>query len=191
MSSAAILPIPSTTMCLNLNIFYFSEDDRAKPVLGASSSAFIHFPFGIPEKNHCASLKAACPVPASWQEQRNPSRQKISQEQPDATWEKCRSDEFPTLYGFFQEQDQLEVVENPTPYKFNYWTLTLRTELCSISLHPFDALSRILAIEVAHNIVDLRMSFSTTGNHVPNFETLGELHQRAERRNVSQFLQGR
>ena len=46
-----------------------------------------------------------------------------------------------------------------------------KTEVCSVSYHPSDAMSWVCEIEAVQND-DLSTSFSTTGKHHPNFETL-------------------
>ena len=46
----------------------------------------------------------------------------------------------------------------PTPATFKYWKLNFKTEVCSVSYHPSDAMSWIREIEAAQDISDLRTS---------------------------------
>ena len=50
--------------------------------------------------------------------------------------------------------------------------MNFRTEVCSGSCHPFDAVSWIREIEAAQTTDDLKTSQSIAGNQYPNFEML-------------------
>ena len=60
----------------------------------------------------------------------------------------------------------------PTPSTFLCWKTNFKTEVCSVSSHPAEAVPRIKEVEMATSVDDLKTSRLITGRIYPNFETL-------------------
>ena len=90
--------------------------------------------------------------------------------------------ELPSLVGefhstnFMVEQPKnnvsdLRFEKVPTPSTFTYWKMNFKTEVCSGSGHPAEAMPWIQEVEMANSVDDLKTSRSISGRLYPNFET--------------------
>ena len=70
----------------------------------------------------------------------------------------------------FRESERLEFEKLPTPSTFRCWQLNFRTEVCSGSCHPSDAMSGIEEVEAAQTIDNSSTSHSSTRNQDTNLE---------------------
>ena len=59
-----------------------------------------------------------------------------------------------------------------TPSSFVFWTTNFKTEVCSSSGHPKEAMPWIKEVEMANLADDLKTSRSVSGRHYLNFATL-------------------
>ena len=60
----------------------------------------------------------------------------------------------------------------PTPATFACWKIRFKTEVCTCSQFPTEALHWIKEVEMVDSVDDLRSSSSTRGISMPNFEVL-------------------
>ena len=60
----------------------------------------------------------------------------------------------------------------PTPATFACWKIRFRTEVCTCSQFPTEAMQWIKEVELVDSVDDLRSSLSTPGISMPNFEVL-------------------
>ena len=61
---------------------------------------------------------------------------------------------------------------SPTPATFACWKIRFKTEVCTCSKFPTDAMQRIKEVDLVDSVDDLRSSSSTRGISMPNFEVL-------------------
>ena len=67
---------------------------------------------------------------------------------------------------------ELQFEKFPSPSTFLCWKTNFKTEVCSVSSHPAEAMPRIKEVEIATSVDDLKTSRLITGRIYPNFETL-------------------
>ena len=60
----------------------------------------------------------------------------------------------------------------PTPATFACWKIRFKTEVCTFSQFPTEAMQWIKEVELVDSVDDLRSSSSTRGISMPNFEVL-------------------
>ena len=60
----------------------------------------------------------------------------------------------------------------PTPATFACWKIRFKTEVCTCSQSPTEAMLWIKAVEMVESVDDLKSSSSTRGIPMPNFEVL-------------------
>ena len=60
----------------------------------------------------------------------------------------------------------------PTPATFACWKIRFKTEVCTCSQFPHEAMQWIEEVEMVDSVDDLRSSSSTRGISMPNFEVL-------------------
>ena len=60
----------------------------------------------------------------------------------------------------------------PTPATFACWKIRFKTEVCTCSQFPTEAMQRIKEVELVDSLDELRSSSSTRGISMPNFEVL-------------------
>ena len=78
-------------------------------------------------------------------------------------------------YGADQQRLQisdLHVDKFPTPATFAFWKIRFKTEVCTCSQFPTEAMHWIKEVEMVNSVDDLRSSSSTRGISMPNFEVL-------------------
>ena len=77
----------------------------------------------------------------------------------------------------FQDQQRLQISELhfdkfPTPTTFACWKIRFKTEVCTCSQFPTEAILWIKEVEMVESVDDLKSSRSIRGTHGPNFELL-------------------
>ena len=76
-------------------------------------------------------------------------------------------------YGADQLQiSDLHFDKFPTPATFACWKIRFKTEVCTCSQFPTEAMQWIKEVELVDSVDDLRSSSSTRGISMPNFEVL-------------------
>ena len=60
----------------------------------------------------------------------------------------------------------------PTPATFACWKIRFKTEVCTCSQFPTEAMQWIKEVELVDSVDELRSSLSTRGISMPNFEVL-------------------
>ena len=78
-------------------------------------------------------------------------------------------------YGADQQRLQisdLHFEKFPTPATFACWKIRFKTEVCTCSQFPTEAMQWIKEVELVDSVDDLRSSSSTRGISMPNFEVL-------------------
>ena len=78
-------------------------------------------------------------------------------------------------YGADQQRLQISDLhfdKFPTPATFACWKIRFKTEVCTCSQFPTEAMQWIKEVELVDSVDDLRSSSSTRGNSMPNFEVL-------------------
>ena len=60
----------------------------------------------------------------------------------------------------------------PTPATFACWKIRFKTEVCTCSQFPTEAMQWIKEVEMVDSVDDLRSSSSIRGISMPNFEVL-------------------
>ena len=78
-------------------------------------------------------------------------------------------------YGADQQRLQisdLQFDKFPTPATFACWKIRFKTEVCTCSQFPTEAMQWIKEVEMVDSVDDLRSSSSTRGISMPNFEVL-------------------
>ena len=81
----------------------------------------------------------------------------------------------PKNYGADQQRLQISDLhfdKFPTPATFACWKIRLKTEVCTCSQFPTEAMQRIKEVEMVDSVDDLKSSSSTRGIQMPNFEVL-------------------
>ena len=79
-------------------------------------------------------------------------------------------------YGADQQRLQipdLHFDKFPTPATFACWKIRFKTEVCTCSQFPTEAMQWIKEVELVDSVDELRSSSSTRGISMPNFEVLG------------------
>ena len=70
-------------------------------------------------------------------------------------------------------RSQIFILTNsPTPATFACWKIRFKTEVCTFSQFPTEAMQWIKEVELVDSVDDLRSSSSTRGISMPNFEVL-------------------
>ena len=78
-------------------------------------------------------------------------------------------------YGADQQRLQISDLhfdKFPTPTTFAFWKIIFKTEVCTCSQFPTEAMLWIKEVEMVESVDDLKSSRSITGTHGPNFELL-------------------
>ena len=78
-------------------------------------------------------------------------------------------------YGTDQQRLQISDLhfdKFPTPATFACWKIRFKTEVCTCSQFPTEAMQWIKEVELVDSVDDLRSSSSTRGISMPNFEVL-------------------
>ena len=78
-------------------------------------------------------------------------------------------------YGADQQRLQISDLhfdKFPTPATFACWKIRFKTEICTCSQFPTEAMQWIKEVELVDSVDDLRSSSSTRGISMPNFEVL-------------------
>ena len=78
-------------------------------------------------------------------------------------------------YGADQQRLQISYLhfdKFPTPATFACWKIRFKTEVCTCSQFPTDAVQWIKEVEMVDSVGDLKSSSSTRGIPMPNFEVL-------------------
>ena len=78
-------------------------------------------------------------------------------------------------YGADQQRLQisdLDCDKFPTPATFARWKIRFKTEVCTCSQFPTEAMLWIKEVELVDSVDDLKPSCSVKGHHMPNFEVL-------------------
>ena len=78
-------------------------------------------------------------------------------------------------YGADQQRLQISDLhfdKFPTPATFACWKISFKTEVCSCSQFPTEAMQWIKEVELVDSVDELRYSSSTRGISMPNFEVL-------------------
>ena len=78
-------------------------------------------------------------------------------------------------YGTDQQRLQISDLhfdKFPTPATFACWKIRFKTEVCTCSQFPTEALQWIKEVELVDSVDELRSSSSTRGISMPNFEVL-------------------
>ena len=78
-------------------------------------------------------------------------------------------------YGADQQRLQISDLhchKFPTPATFACWKIRFKTEVCTCSQFPTEAMQWIKEVELVDSVDDLRSSSSTRGISMPNFEVL-------------------
>ena len=74
-----------------------------------------------------------------------------------------------------QQRQQISVLQFdkfPTPYSFLCWKKRFKTEVCTCSQFPTEAVHWIKEVEMVDSVDDLKSSSSVRGIQMPNFEVL-------------------
>ena len=83
--------------------------------------------------------------------------------------------EFSRDYGADQQRLQISdphFDKFPTPTTFACWKIRFKTDVCTCSQFPTEAMHWIKEVELVDSVDDLMSSSSTRGIQVPNFEVL-------------------
>ena len=78
-------------------------------------------------------------------------------------------------YGADQQRLQISDLhfdKFPTPATFAYWKIRFKTEVCTCSQFPTEAMQWIKEVELVDSVDELRSSSSIRGISMPNFEVL-------------------
>ena len=78
-------------------------------------------------------------------------------------------------YGADQQRLQISDLhfdKFPTPATFACWKISFKTEVCTCSQFPTEAMQWIKEVELVESVDELRSSSSTRGFSMPNFEVL-------------------
>ena len=67
---------------------------------------------------------------------------------------------------------ELHIDKFPSPATFACWKIRFKTEVCTRSQFPTDALQWIKEVEMVDSVDDLKSSLSIRGISMPNFEVL-------------------
>ena len=80
--------------------------------------------------------------------------------------------------NFWVDQQRLQISDLhfdkfPTPTTFACWKIRFKTEVCTCSQLPTEAMQWIKEVELVDSVDELRSSSSNRGISMPNFEVLG------------------
>ena len=82
---------------------------------------------------------------------------------------------FQENYGADQQRLQISDLhfdKFPTPATFACWKIRFKTEVCTCSQFPTEAMQWIKEVELVDSVDELRSSLSILGISMPNFEVL-------------------
>ena len=82
---------------------------------------------------------------------------------------------FSKVYGADQQRLQISDLhfdKFPTPATFAFWKIRFKTEVCTCSQFPTEAMLWIKEVELVDSVDDLKSSRSFRGTHRSNFEVL-------------------
>ena len=82
-----------------------------------------------------------------------------------------------SLKNYGADQQRLQISDLhfdsfPTPGTFACWKMRFKTEVCTCSQFPTEAVHWIKEVEMVDSVDDLKSSFSVRGIQMPNFEVL-------------------
>ena len=103
--------------------------------------------------------------------------------------------DFSKNYGADQQRLQISDLhfdKFPSPATFAWWKIRFKTEVCTCSQFPTEAMQWIKEVELVDSVDELRSSSSTRGISMPNFEVLDAIsleEQKAQKED--RFLRGR
>ena len=83
--------------------------------------------------------------------------------------------DFSNNYGADQQRLQISDLhfdKFTTPAKFACWKIRFKTEVCTCSQFPAEAMLWIKEVELVDSVDDLKSSCSVQGIHMPKFEVL-------------------
>ena len=83
--------------------------------------------------------------------------------------------DYPKNYGADQQRLQISDLhfdKFPTPATFACWKIRFKTEVCTCSQFPTEAMQWIKDVELVDSVDELRSSLSIRGISMPNFEVL-------------------
>ena len=86
-----------------------------------------------------------------------------------------REGDFSKNYGADQQRLQISdphFGKFPTPATFACWKIRFKTEVCTCSQFPTEAMQWIKAVEMVDSVDDFRSSLSVRGIRMPDFEVL-------------------
>ena len=86
-----------------------------------------------------------------------------------------------SLQNFGADQQRLQISDLhfdkcPTPATFAYWKIRFKTEVCTCSQFPTEAMHWIKEVEMVDSVDDLQSSSSVRGIQMPNFE-VGDMYR--------------
>ena len=79
------------------------------------------------------------------------------------------------IFGADQQRLQIQIFifdKFPTPATLACWKIRFKTEVCTCSQFPMEAMQWIKEVEMVDSVDELRSSSSTRGISMPNFEVL-------------------
>ena len=79
------------------------------------------------------------------------------------------------IYGADQQRLQISDLyfdKIPTPATFGCWKIRFKTEVCTCSQFPTEAMLWFKEVEMVESVDDLKSSCSFRGVQMPNFEVL-------------------
>ena len=181
-SQPAPHPNPGGMLCRSLGML--SRNDKPPSIWdthGMSGNVFA---------NPTASSSAPCPQelnpwgskvpvhtsPHVMSESQTPVHDQWSQSRPSA-----RNSVIPSEGGFSKkygaDQQRLQISDPhfdkfPIPATFACWKIRFKTEVCTCSQFPTEAMQWIKEVELVDSVDELRSSSSTRGISMPNFEVL-------------------
>ena len=115
------------------------------------------------------------------------SQARMSEDQTPAEDQRCQSGQSAKTsfipsggdssknYGADQQRLQISDLhfdKFPTPATFACWKISLKTEVCTCSQFPTEAMQRIKEVEMVDSVDNFKSSSSTRGIPMPNFEVL-------------------
>ena len=148
-----------------------SGNDFANPA--ASSSA------PSPQELNPWSSHMSEPIhssPAAKNENQTPAQDQRCQSGPSAKKSVIPSEgDSSNNYGADQQRRQISDLhfdKFPTPATFACWKIRFKTEVCTCSQFPTEAMLWIIEVEMVDSVNDLKSSFSVRGIRMPDFEVL-------------------
>ena len=128
------------------------------------------------ESNPWSSNVSEHTAPHVMSESQTPAQDQRCQSGPSARNSVvCSVGDFSNNYGADQQRLQISDLhfdKSPTPATFACWKIRFKTEVCTCSQFPTEAMQWIKEVELVDSVDELRSSSSTRGISMPNFEVL-------------------